>query len=38
MNEENKWYHMVEADVVEVPVEKVARYEIVKAMLKMKSK
>ena len=37
MNEENKWDHMVETDVVVGPVEKVARNEIVEAMQKMKS-
>ena len=37
MNEENEWDHMVETDVVEGPVEKVARNEIVEAMQKMKS-
>ena len=37
MNQENKWDHMVETDVVEGPVEKVACNEIVKAMQKMKS-
>ena len=37
MNEENEWDHMVETDVVEGPVEKVTRNEIVKAMQKMKS-
>ena len=37
VNEENKWNHMVETDVVEGPVEKVARNEIVEAMQKMKS-
>ena len=37
MNEENKWDHMVETDVVEEPVEKVAHSEIVEAMQKMKS-
>ena len=36
MNEENKWDKMVETDVVEGPVEKVARNEIVKAMQKIK--
>ena len=36
-NEENEWNHMVETDVVEGPVEKVARNEIVEAMQKMKS-
>ena len=34
MNEENKWDHMVETGVVEGPVEKVARNEIVQAMQK----
>ena len=32
MNEENEWHHMVETDVVEGPLEKVTRNEIVKAM------
>ena len=36
MNEENEWDHMVETDVVEGPVEKVARNETVEAMQKMK--
>ena len=37
MNEENEWDHMVETDVVEGPVEKVARNEIVEAIESMKS-
>ena len=37
MNEENEWGQMVETDVVERPVEKVARNEIVEATQKMKS-
>ena len=39
MNEENKWDHgeMVKTDVVEGPVEKVARNKIVEAMQRMKS-
>ena len=37
INEENEWDHMVETDVVEGPVEKVARNEIVEAMQRMKS-
>ena len=37
MNEENAWDHMVKTDIVAGPVEKVARYEIVEAMTKMKS-
>ena len=37
INEENKWDQMVKTDVVEGPVEKVARNESVKAMQKMKS-
>ena len=37
MNEENEWDHMVEIDVVEGPVEKVACSKIVEAMQKMKS-
>ena len=36
MNEENKWGQMMETNVVERPVEKVARNEIVEAMQKMK--
>ena len=36
-NEENEWDHMVEIDVVEGPVEKVACNEIVEAMQRMKS-
>ena len=32
VNEENKWDRMVETDVVEGPVEKVAPNEIVEAM------
>ena len=36
-NEQNKWDYMVETDVVEGPVEKVARNEIVEAMQRMKS-
>ena len=32
MNEENEWDRMVETDVVEGPVEKVTRNEIVEAM------
>ena len=35
-NEENKWNHMVETDVVEGPVEEVVFNEIVEAMQKMK--
>ena len=38
MNEENEWDHMVETDVVEGPVEKVAHNEIVEAMQSMKSR
>ena len=38
MNEENEWDQMLETDVVEGPVEKVALSEIVKAMQKMKSR
>ena len=38
MNKENKWNYIVEIDVVEGPVEKVACNEIVEAMQKMKSK
>ena len=37
MNEENEWDLMVEIDVVEGPVEKVARNEIVEAMQRIKS-
>ena len=37
MNEENKWDRMVETDVVEGPVEKLARNEIVEAIQSMKS-
>ena len=37
MNEENEWDHMVETDVVEGPVEKVAHNEIVEATQRMKS-
>ena len=37
MNEENKWDHMVETDLVEGSVEKVACNEIVKALQKIKS-
>ena len=37
INEENEWNHMVETDVVEGPVKKVARNEIVEAMQSMKS-
>ena len=38
MNEENEWDHMVETDIVEGPVEKVACNEIVEAMQKMRSR
>ena len=37
INEKNEWDHMVETDVVEEPVEKVARNEIVEAIQSMKS-
>ena len=37
MNEENEWDRMVETDVVEGPVEKVVRNEIVEAIQSMKS-
>ena len=37
MNEENEWNHMVETDLVEGPVEKVAHNEIVEAIQSMKS-
>ena len=36
MNDENKWNNTVETDVVEGPVEKVPRNEIVETMQKMK--
>ena len=36
MNEENKWDCMVETDLVEGPMEKVARNEIVEAIQSMK--
>ena len=36
INEKNEWDHMVETDVVEEPVEKVARNEIVEAIQSMK--
>ena len=36
VNEENEWDHMVETDVVEGPVKKVASNEIVEAMQKIK--
>ena len=36
-NEENEWDHMMETEVIEGPVEKVARHEIVETMQKMKS-
>ena len=36
-HEENEWDRMVETDVVEGPVEKVARKEIVEAIQSMKS-
>ena len=38
MNEENKWDCVVETDLVEGPVEKVVRDEIVEAMQSMKSR
>ena len=38
MNEENEWNHMVETNVVEGPVEKVVRNEIVEAIQRMKSR
>ena len=38
MNEENKWDHMVETNVVKGPVEKVAHNEIVESMQNMKSR
>ena len=38
MNEENEWDHMVETDLVEGPVEKVAHDEIVEAIQSMKSR
>ena len=37
VNAHNEWNHMVETNLVEGPVEKVAHNEIVKAMQKMKS-
>ena len=37
MNEENNWDQMVETDVIEGPVERVTRKEIIEAMQKMKS-
>ena len=37
MNKENEWDHMVETNVVEGPMEKVARNEIVKAKQRIKS-
>ena len=37
MNEENQWDQMVETEVIEEPVERVIRKEIVEAMLKIKS-
>ena len=36
MNENHEWDHMVETDVVEGPMEKVARNEIVEAIRRMK--
>jgi len=36
MNEENEWDCMVEADVVEGPVEQVTRKQVVEAIKKMK--
>ena len=38
MNEENEWDHMMETDVVEGPVKKLARNDIVGAMQSMKSR
>ena len=38
MNEENEWNRMVEADVVEGPVEKITCKVIVEAMQKLESK
>ena len=37
MNEENEWDQTVEADVVEGPVERVSREEVVKAMGEIKA-
>ena len=37
MDEENEWDHMVETDLVEGPLEKVPRNEIVETMQKMES-
>ena len=36
MNEENEWDQNVQADLVEGPVERVSREEVVKALGKMK--
>jgi len=36
INEENDWDHMVKADVVEGPVERLTRKEVVEAIKKMK--
>ena len=37
MNEENEWGQNVQADLVEGPVERVSREEVVKALGKMKA-
>ena len=37
MNEENEWDQNVQADLVEGPVERVSRGEVVKALGKMKA-
>ena len=37
MNEENEWDQNVQADLVEGPVERVSREEVVKAFRKMKA-
>jgi len=36
MNEDNKWDHATEADMIEGPVERITRDEIVKAIGSMK--
>ena len=38
MNEENEWDQTVEADLVEGPVERVCREEVVKAIREMKAR
>ena len=37
MNEENEWDHMMETEILQGPVEKVAHNEILEAMQRMKS-